>query len=45
MKSYKIRAKWSMRQTGKGNKENNISHVLLQVREQGFERYKKKVKQ
>lgn len=32
-----------MRQAGKGNKENNISHVLLQVREQGFERYKTKV--
>ncbi|KAF3850053.1 hypothetical protein F7725_019772 [Dissostichus mawsoni] len=33
------------RQTGKGNKENNISHVLLHVTEQGFERYKMKVKQ
>lgn len=41
----KIRVKWSMRQAGKGNKENNMSHVLLQVRERGFERYTMKVKQ
>lgn len=41
----RCKSKWGTRQMGKGNKENNISYVLLQVREQGFERYKTKVKQ